>query len=116
MQILALKNREPTESINLNKETEDSSSNRSENSLEIKIAIARNEAIESPLSSEMMRASSSSMMNRASGLFQGASRPEIQGPKMEQSISVKEESFCNMFCSMDDQTGLWPWLEQHNFN
>ncbi|CAL5435007.1 unnamed protein product [Camellia sinensis] len=38
--IIALKNREPTESINLNKETEGSSSNRSENSSEIKLDIS----------------------------------------------------------------------------
>ncbi|CAL5413764.1 unnamed protein product [Camellia sinensis] len=39
-EIIALKNREPTESINLNKETEGSSSNRSENSSEIKLDIS----------------------------------------------------------------------------
>ncbi|KAF5930208.1 hypothetical protein HYC85_031081, partial [Camellia sinensis] len=39
-EIIALKNREPTESINLNKEIEGSSSNRSENSSEIKLDIS----------------------------------------------------------------------------
>ncbi|KAK6159995.1 hypothetical protein DH2020_003376 [Rehmannia glutinosa] len=49
-EILALKTREPTESINLNKETEGSCSNRSENSSEIKLDISINPAIDSPLS------------------------------------------------------------------
>ncbi|KAK9935179.1 hypothetical protein M0R45_022291 [Rubus argutus] len=52
-EILALKNREPAESINLNiKETEGSCSNRSENnSAEIKLDISRTSASDSPLSS-----------------------------------------------------------------
>ncbi|GFZ00138.1 homeobox-leucine zipper protein family [Actinidia rufa] len=50
-EILALKGRElPTESINLNKETEGSCSNRSENSSDIKLDISRTPAIDSPLS------------------------------------------------------------------
>ncbi|KAL0408677.1 UNVERIFIED_CONTAM: Homeobox-leucine zipper protein ATHB-13 [Sesamum radiatum] len=48
-EIMALKNKEPTESINLNKETEGSCSNRSENSSEIKLDISRTPAIDSPL-------------------------------------------------------------------
>ncbi|XP_047322368.1 homeobox-leucine zipper protein ATHB-13-like [Impatiens glandulifera] len=30
--------------------------------------------------------------------------------------AVKEESFSNMFCGIDDQTGFWPWLEPQHFN
>ncbi|KAF5931198.1 hypothetical protein HYC85_032071 [Camellia sinensis] len=30
--------------------------------------------------------------------------------------AVKEESFSNMFCAIDDQSGFWPWLEQQHFN
>lgn len=98
-QIVALKNREPTESINLNKETEGSSSNRSENSSEIKLDISRNPAIDSrPLNGVV-----------AQQLFHNSSS------KMEQS-HVKEESLCNMFCGMDDQTGFWPWLDHQQFN
>ncbi|KAG6398842.1 hypothetical protein SASPL_140313 [Salvia splendens] len=88
-QIVALKKREATESINLNKETEGSYSNRSENSSERKI--------ESPILGGRQ-------------LFpQAASRPEMQHP-------VKEEGLCNMFVGMDDQPGFWPWIEQHQFN
>ncbi|KAH6763148.1 Homeobox-leucine zipper protein family [Perilla frutescens var. hirtella] len=96
-QIVALKNREPTEWINLNKETEGSCSNRSENSSEIiKLDISTTPAIDSPANGV-----------QAQQLFHNSS-------KMEQS--VKEESLCNMFCGMDDQTGFWPWLDHQQFN
>ncbi|PIN24958.1 hypothetical protein CDL12_02298 [Handroanthus impetiginosus] len=112
-EILALKTREPTESINLNKETEGSCSNRSENSSEIKLEISRTPAIDSPVLAEHPnRPLFPSLLSRPiNGVAQ---RPEIQGPKMDQT--VKEESLSNMFCGMDDHTGFWPWLEQQNFN
>ncbi|KAK4423758.1 Homeobox-leucine zipper protein ATHB-13 [Sesamum alatum] len=120
-EIMALKNKEPTESINLNKETEGSCSNRSENSSEIKLDISRTPAIDSPLPAHPSNAGRPffpSSLIRPTGvaqqLFLNSSRPEIQCPKMDQS--VKEESLCNMFCGMDDQTGFWPWLEQQHFN
>ncbi|XP_073130913.1 homeobox-leucine zipper protein ATHB-13-like [Henckelia pumila] len=110
-QILALKTiREPTEySINLNKETEGSCSNRSENSSDIKLDISRNPAaIDSALATNRT-------LRQSNIGIQNSSRPEIQVPKMDQT--VKEESLCNiMFCGMDDQTGFWPWLEQQHFN
>ncbi|XP_073314804.1 homeobox-leucine zipper protein ATHB-13-like isoform X1 [Primulina huaijiensis] len=119
LQVLALKTREPTESINLNKETEGSCSNRSENSSDIKLDISRNPAIDSPLAtnpttSKAFFPSSLRQSNGIAHFFQNSSRPEIQVPKMDQT--VKEESLCNMFCGMDDQTGFWPWLEQQHFN
>ncbi|KAL6547136.1 hypothetical protein OROMI_022857 [Orobanche minor] len=106
-QILAMKTKEPTESINLNKETEGSCSNRSENTSELKLDCSRNPAIDSPVLSKFRP-------DEGTHFFQDTSRPEIQGPKMDQT--VKEESLCSMFCGMDDQTGFWPWLEQQNFN
>ncbi|KAK4429969.1 Homeobox-leucine zipper protein ATHB-13 [Sesamum alatum] len=125
-EILALKTREPTESINLNKETEGSCSNRSENSSEIKLDISTTTpAIESPLSTHPATVrplfpSSLVAVARPGGVaaqlfHNSSSRPEIHHcPKMDQT--VKEESLCNMFVGMDDQTGFWPWLEQQNFN
>ncbi|KAK7832460.1 homeobox-leucine zipper protein ATHB-13 [Quercus suber] len=117
-EILALKNREPTESINLNKETEGSCSNRSENSSEIKLDISRTPAIDSPLSTHpTSRPLFPTSMIRPPGvaqLFQTTSRPELQCQKMDQI--VKEESLSNMFCGMDDQSAFWPWLEQQHFN
>ncbi|CAL5188720.1 unnamed protein product [Lathyrus oleraceus] len=122
-EIMALKSREPTESINLNKETEGSSSNRSENSSDIKLDISRTQASDSPLSTHHTTTTSRTFFPcpsaRPSGgiaqLFQTSSRPEqLQCQKIDQL--VKEESLSNMFCSMDDQTGFWPWLEQQHFN
>ncbi|XP_042982479.1 homeobox-leucine zipper protein ATHB-13-like isoform X1 [Carya illinoinensis] len=117
-EILALKNREPTESINLNKETEGSCSNRSENSSEIKLDISRTPAIDSPLSTQPITSRplfpSSVRPPGVAQLFQNSSRPDLQCQKMDQI--VKEESLSTMFCGMDDQSAFWPWLEQHHFN
>ncbi|XP_057949765.1 homeobox-leucine zipper protein ATHB-13-like [Malania oleifera] len=128
-EIMTLKSREPTESINLNKETDQGScSNRSENSSDIKLDISRTPAIDSPLStnptttSRPLFPSSSSM--RPSGvaqLFQSppSSRPhDLHKNIITDPTAVKEESFCNinMFCGIDDQSGFWPWLEQQHFN
>jgi homeobox-leucine zipper protein len=119
-QILALKNREPTESINLNKETEGSSSNRSENSSDIKLDIStRTQAIDSPLSNQQTSRNLFPSSSRPTGvphqLFQTNSRQDnIQCQKIDHM--VKEESLSNMFCAIDEQSGLWPWLEQQHFN
>ncbi|KAK9276687.1 hypothetical protein L1049_006223 [Liquidambar formosana] len=124
-EILALKSREPTESINLNKETEGSCSNRSENSSEIKLDISRTPAIDSPPlsthpNSRPLFPSSSirPTVSSVAQLFQNSSsRPDhLQCHKMDQNQTVKEESFCNMFCGIDDQPAFWPWLEQQHFN
>ncbi|XVF03372.1 hypothetical protein REPUB_Repub04eG0255300 [Reevesia pubescens] len=123
-EIMALKSREPTESINLNKETEGSCSNRSENSSDIKLDISRTPAIDSPLSTHPTSRTLFPASIRPTGggsgggggvaqLFQTASsRPDhnhLQCQKMDQM--VKEESLSNMFCTIEDQNGFWPWLE-----
>ncbi|KAL2546855.1 Homeobox-leucine zipper protein ATHB-13 [Forsythia ovata] len=116
-EILALKKREPTESINLNKEMEGSCSNRSENSSDIKLDISRTPAIDSPSSTHPTSKQLFAPSMRPNGvtqLFQTLSRPDIQCPKTDQS--VKDESFCSMLCGMDDQTVFWPWLEQQHFS
>ncbi|PSS28723.1 Homeobox-leucine zipper protein like [Actinidia chinensis var. chinensis] len=116
-EIVTLKNREPTESINLNKETEGCSSNRSENSSDAKLDISRTPAIDSPLPAHpTIRPIFPPSMrpNGVAQLFQNTSRPDLHKNNVDQS--VKEESFCNMFCGMDDQSGFWPWLEQQHFN
>ncbi|XP_011025872.1 PREDICTED: homeobox-leucine zipper protein ATHB-13-like [Populus euphratica] len=119
-EILALKSREPTESINLNKETEGSCSNRSENSSDIKLDISRTPAIDSPLPNHhpTSRPFFPSSSIRPTGIAQlninNSSRPDFQCQKMDHI--VKEESLTNMFCSIDDQSGFWPWLEQQQFN
>lgn len=127
MQIVALKNREPNESINLNRETEGCSSNRSENSSDIvRLDISRTTTIDSPLSSAhptssrplfppSMRPTSSTGVAQ---LFQNSSsRLDLPCQKNITDQTVKEESsFCNMFCGIDDQNGFWPWLEQQQYN
>ncbi|KAH8500406.1 hypothetical protein Peur_042291 [Populus x canadensis] len=119
-EILALKSREPTESINLNKETEGSCSNRSENSSDIKLDISRTPAIDSPLPNHhpTSRPFFPSSSIRPTGIAQlnqnNSSRPDFQYQKMDHI--VKEESLTNMFCSIEDQSGFWPWLEQQQFN
>lgn len=130
---MALKNREPTESINLNKETEGSCSNRSENSSDnIKLDISRTTpAIDShPQTSRPFFPSSLIRPNTAQQLFQTTSSSSRPPPADHHHLiqcqnnnnnnptaTVKEESsLCNMFCTIDDQTGFWPWLEQHHFN
>lgn len=131
-EIMALKNREPTESINLNKETEGSCSNRSENSSDIKLDISRTPAIDSHPTSRTFFPSSNANTNTNNNNL----RPTTTGPTAAQHLfhqnpsrthhqqqdhhnsnnNVKEESLCNMFCTIDDQTGFWPWLEQQHFN
>ncbi|XVF85964.1 hypothetical protein PTKIN_Ptkin17bG0159600 [Pterospermum kingtungense] len=137
-EIMALRSREPTESINLNKETEGSCSNRSENSSDVKLDMSRTPAaIDSPLSTHHHPTSITlfpTSINRpptgggtgtgtgtgVAQLFQtSSSRPaadhHLQCQKMEHQM-VKEESLSNMFCTIEDQTGFWPWLEQQHFN
>ncbi|GMJ04714.1 hypothetical protein like AT1G69780 [Hibiscus trionum] len=120
-EILALKGREPTESINLNKDTEGSCSIRSENSSDVNLVISRTPAIDShPTSITLFPTTSIRPTDggvAVAQLFQTApSRPDnhLQCQKIDQM--VKEEGLGNMFCNMEDQTGFWPWLEQHNFN
>ncbi|KVH96112.1 homeobox-leucine zipper protein ATHB-13-like isoform X2 [Cynara cardunculus var. scolymus] len=136
-EIMALKNREPTELINLNiKETEGSCSNRSENSSEIKLDISRTPATDSSLSSHhqhhqqqqpipnLFPASNIDRPNTnnivAHQLFHNSSsRPtdhQLHCQKLDQSTGIKEECFSNMFVGIEDQSGFWPWLEQPQFN
>lgn len=123
-EIIALKTGEPTESINLNKETEGSSSNRSDNSShEFKLDISRTPTttIESSLDLSAHPPTTATANGRA---FFPPSSMRPNGPPVAQVLfhspqpsSVKEENFTNMFCGIDDQTGFWaPWLEQQHFN
>lgn len=120
-EILALKTREPTESINLNKETEGSCSNRSENSSDIKLDISRTPTTTIETSLDLSGPATTAAASRI--LFPPSSM-RLSGPPVAQvlfqspqPLSVKEENFTNMFCGIEDQTGFWgPWLEQQNFN
>ncbi|CAI9092688.1 OLC1v1028004C1 [Oldenlandia corymbosa var. corymbosa] len=128
-QIMALKNREPTESINLNKETEGSCSNtRSENSSDIKLDISTScrtqagAAIDSPHPPAPTTSTSRSLFptNPATSIrppphHQVVTTQFFHNNPSRSDQNVKEESLCNMF-GIDDQAGFWPWLEQQHFN
>ncbi|KAG1342453.1 homeobox-leucine zipper protein ATHB-13 [Cocos nucifera] len=112
-EILALQGRERTEPINLNKETEGSCSNKSENISDVNLGISRTPATDSPSNPHQ---NGSFLAYRSPGvaqLLQSSSKAETRGPKMEHGI--QEENF-NMFCSIEDQTAFWSWSEQHNFH
>ncbi|KAL8161524.1 hypothetical protein V2J09_013013 [Rumex salicifolius] len=113
-EISTLKGREATESINLNKDTDqDSSSNKSENSSDIRLDISTRTPSTNAMASIESRAffpPSSSNLSRHNG--GGPMAQLFQNP-----TPVKEENFTNMFCGIDDQSpGFWPWIEQPNFN
>ncbi|KAI4339370.1 hypothetical protein MLD38_024321 [Melastoma candidum] len=121
-EILTLKNREPEESINLNKETDQgSSSNQSENSSEVKLDITRG-AI-SPLSAPNPPSGSRQLFPASirptagvevQQLFETSSRPASR--QVDEIVKEENNTVTNMFCGMDDHSGFWPWLEQHHFN
>ncbi|KAK4785310.1 hypothetical protein SAY86_001999 [Trapa natans] len=136
-EIQALKSREPAESINLNKETEGSSSNRSENSSDFKLDISTrappHAAIDSPslaplppppsqpiTSRQLFPPSAAPRSANGGGMSTGGGISHQLLPSWSSSsrpdLMVKEEAFTNMFCSIDDQSGFWPWLEQQHFN
>ncbi|KAL5722700.1 hypothetical protein ACHQM5_006186 [Ranunculus cassubicifolius] len=113
-EILALKNREPTEFINLNKETEGSCSNRSDNSSDVNLDTSRTPAIDSPHPSRPFFTSSMRPTSMVQ-LLQTSSKSDLQSPKIEHH-NLHDETFSNMFCTIDDQPGFWPWPEQSQFH
>lgn len=116
MQIMALKGRETSELINLNKETEASCSNRSENSSEINLDISRTSVTESPLHPHQSLPFFQSIRPAdIDQLLQSTSRPDMQCPKIENGVT--EGSFSNLLCSMEDQSAsFWSWSDHHNFH
>ncbi|XP_042438929.1 homeobox-leucine zipper protein HOX21-like [Zingiber officinale] len=90
-EILALRGRETSDDliINLNKETEGSWSNRSENSLEINLEISRT--------------------------ILPALQSLEQTDHMDQKPASAETSFSSLLCNMgDDQSVFWPWTDHHH--
>ncbi|KAF8093862.1 hypothetical protein N665_0376s0009 [Sinapis alba] len=94
-EIMSLKKREQTESINLNKETEGSCSNRSDNS------------------SDNLRLDISTA---PPSIATATTMQFFQNPSSGQSMVKEENSISNMFCAMDDHSGFWPWLDQQQYN
>ncbi|KAK8552850.1 hypothetical protein V6N13_121229 [Hibiscus sabdariffa] len=111
-EIMTLKSRDgASECINLNKDTEGCSSNRSDNCSDVKLDVSVS-ANERP---------SRSRSQFPALLFQAASSNSSHDDHRNQPPQmVKEESLItNMFCTIEDQTGFWPWLDhqqQQHFN
>ncbi|URD75339.1 Homeobox-leucine zipper protein [Musa troglodytarum] len=102
-EVLALRGREASDLINLNRETEGSCSNRSENSSEINLDISRTSIAERscpPL--------------QILPYFQSVRPAAPDCPKVEND--APEGSFSNLLCSIGDQSAFWPWPDHHNFH
>ncbi|XP_072989631.1 homeobox-leucine zipper protein HOX21-like [Typha latifolia] len=113
-EILALKGREASELINLNKETEASCSNGSENSSEINLDASR--TIESPINPHQSIHFYPSMRGSdIEHLLQASSSPGINCPKIENGV-VADGNFSNLLCTMEEQPSFWPWPDQNNFH
>ncbi|XP_009409146.2 homeobox-leucine zipper protein HOX21 [Musa acuminata AAA Group] len=114
-EIMTLRGREPSDLINLNKDTEGSCSNRSENSSEINLDISRQSVDKSPLhphqSSTFFQPVRPGDMDH---IFQSSSRPETQCPKLENG--GHEGTLSNLLCSMEDQSAFWSWSDHHSFH
>ncbi|KAK8930744.1 Homeobox-leucine zipper protein HOX21 [Platanthera zijinensis] len=123
LQILSLKGKEtPDQLINLNKETEGSCSNRSENSSEINLDISRT------LSAAAAAAAAESRLNHSlhdipffsailpspGTLNPVSSRLDLQCAKIEHGAVVADENLSNLLCGMDDQNPFWPWPDHHH--
>jgi homeobox-leucine zipper protein len=124
-QIMALKNREQTEStFNLNiKETEGCSSNRSsdENNsdVNIKLDISMTPPLQAP-AADSPTAHHHHQTIAGHPFFPQSARANTAVAhhlfhRSDQS-AVKDETLSNMFCGIDDQTAFWPWLDHSNFN
>ncbi|KAI4302138.1 hypothetical protein MLD38_037922 [Melastoma candidum] len=121
-EILALKNREPAESINLNKETDQGScSNQSENSSDIRLdktrgAISPLSAQNPPIGGRQLFPASIRPTTgvEVQQLFETSSRHASR--QMDETVKEENNNVTNMFCGIDDHSGFWPWLEQHHFN
>ncbi|GAB2220564.1 hypothetical protein Droror1_Dr00008224 [Drosera rotundifolia] len=126
-EILALKSKEPTKSINLNKETHQGSCSKTsddDSTSQIKLDItttrtpttAESTIVDSYPTSIPLFPPSNSSINGPNHPHHHQTHHVVAQlfPKFDHP--VKEENLTNMFCSIEDQSGLWPWLEQHNFS
>ncbi|WVZ55637.1 hypothetical protein U9M48_006275 [Paspalum notatum var. saurae] len=138
-EILALKGREAgsSELINLNKETEASCSNRSENSSEINLDISRTPPSEGPAMDTpaphhqhaaagggMIPFYPSSVGRPGAGVDIDQLLHSSSGPKLEQhhqhgdgGVQASEPAtFGNLLCGVDEPPPFWPWADHHNFH
>ena len=127
-EILALKGREAaSELINLNKETEASCSNRSENSSEINLDISRTPPSESPMDPPPPHQQGGGMIPFYPTIARPASGIDIDhllhsssAPKMEHSggnVQASDTaSFGSLLCGVDEPPPFWPWADHQHFH
>ncbi|WOK96850.1 hypothetical protein Cni_G05558 [Canna indica] len=115
-ELLALKGKEISEPINLNKETEGSCSIRSENSSDAILDISRAPPVQQrPSDPHHGRIFFPSFRPPPSVTqFDMISAKSETTAKVENN-NIQEENFCNLFCISDDQSAFWAWQEHHNF-
>ncbi|CAM0871514.1 unnamed protein product [Alopecurus aequalis] len=115
-----------SELINLNKETEASCSNRSENSSEINLDISRTPPSDGPMDAPPSHQQS----GNGGGLipfYPTASRPAgvdidqllhaSSAPKMEHHHGGADTaSFGNLLCGVDEPPPFWPWADHQHFH
>ena len=127
MQILGLKGREAaSELINLNKETEASCSNRSENSSEINLDISRtpppSESHMDPPPPHQQGGGGGSMIPfypsvaRPAGVDIDQLLHSSSVPKMEHHDGADTASFGNLLCGVDEPPPFWPWADHQHFH
>jgi homeobox-leucine zipper protein len=125
-EIMALKGRENSDLINLNKETEASCSNRSENSSEINLDISRTPPIESPINPEVHQGlpffnpAGSVRVGEFEQLLSHQSIPRPSDHHLhcaKTEPGVQEGNFSSLLCSVEEQPPFWSWApEHHNFH
>ena len=121
---MGLKNKEQTKSINLNKETEGSCSNKSDNisdNLRLDISTPPPPSIESTITTG--HPPPPQTVGRhffppspATARTTTTTLQFFQNSSSGQSMVKEENSISNMFCATDDHSGFWPWLDQQQYN
>ncbi|KAJ4767585.1 Homeobox-leucine zipper family protein [Rhynchospora pubera] len=122
-EIMALKGRENSDLINLNKETEASCSNRSENSSEINLDTSRTPPIESPINPQVQQGlpffnSGSVRVGEFEQLLSQSTQRLSDHPLhcAKAEPGSHEGNFSNLLCSVEEQPPFWSWAEHHNFH
>ncbi|KAJ4874689.1 Homeobox-leucine zipper protein ATHB-13 [Raphanus sativus] len=122
-EIMGLKNKEQIESINLNKETEGSCSNRSDNSsdnlrLDISTAPPSVDSTTTGVHPPAQQTVGRHFFppSPAAATTTTATMQFFQNSSSGQSMVKEENSISNMLCGMDDHSGFWPWLDQQQYN
>lgn len=125
-QIMALKGRETSDLINLNKETEASCSNQSENSSEINLDISRAPPIESPINPQVHQGlpffnpgsirvgEFEQLLTHQSTARSTSDHHQLHCTKTEPG--VQEGNFSSLLCSVEEQPPFWPWAADHHHN